>query len=206
MAPRGLYSARIVAEGRSGVNRNRALVPGLGTDCRRGEIGGQPQQRKRSRATTGIVAEGRSGVNRNDRRRQRAARVIVAEGRSGVNRNPDRPPAEASGIVAEGRSGVNRNVPCRRPRRLELSPRGDRGSTATRRAIESSRLDCRRGEIGGQPQLADADAERPADCRRGEIGGQPQLGGRVGLISLLLSPRGDRGSTATRRTWGGSVS
>ena len=66
MGDRGLTGADIVADGRSGANRN---------------------DWKRLQPWPGIVADGRSGANRNRRCMAYTIDPIIADGRSGANRN-----------------------------------------------------------------------------------------------------------------------
>ena len=86
---------RIIADGRSGRNRN---------------------SRTTNTPRTTIIADGRSGRNRNGNRDTRGRKRIIADGRSGRNRNHTWSVGTGTPIIADGRSGRNRNC-------LEMLPK-----------------------------------------------------------------------------------
>ncbi len=105
------HETLIIAEGRSGNNRNLSIcVTPSRSIIAEGRSGNNRNNSARASATLFIIAEGRSGNNRNYTRRTPLSRVIIAEGRSGNNRNNSARASATLFIIAEGRSGNNRNA------------------------------------------------------------------------------------------------
>ena len=78
----------IVADGRSGANRNASAAAWRTSQyCSRWEIGGYRNLQCTLHSNIYIVADGRSGANRNFGSRGPAWESIVADGKSGANRN-----------------------------------------------------------------------------------------------------------------------
>ena len=84
---------RIIADGRTGANRNVATSHA-------------PSHR--------IIADGRTGANRNALLIICRGVTIIADGRTGANRNRMASTHSRSAIIADGRTGANRNDVIRR--------------------------------------------------------------------------------------------
>ena len=103
--------SKIIADGRSGRNRNKPALWGVRVlDYSRWEIGEEPQHLARSYILRVIIADGRSGRNRNMWLLLSSQVRIIADGRSGRNRNTVEPGTRAMIIIADGRSGRNHNL------------------------------------------------------------------------------------------------